>query len=106
MRNAERIRTKFLVPVKKRIMLAAKKFRTVIDPADLEWLRRRNGADFQMFCHPEATHFKEEFRKRKERRDKTMEQLEVLLEMKQKVVWGESPVLPPRNPTQHGTTSH
>jgi hypothetical protein len=88
-RNAERIRSKFLVPVKKGIMAAAKKFRTLIDPADLEWLHRHNG-DFQMFCHPEATHFKE-FRKRKERRDKTIEQLEVLLEMKQKVILGKSP---------------
>jgi hypothetical protein len=51
-------------------MVAAKKVRTVIDPADLEWLHRHNG-DFQMFCRPEATHFKES-RKRKERRDKTI----------------------------------
>jgi hypothetical protein len=50
-RNAERVHTQFLGPVKDGIILAVKKLRTTIEPAYLEWLHKHN-VDFQIF----ATH--------------------------------------------------
>jgi hypothetical protein len=85
-RNAERVRTQFLGPVKEGIILSFE-LRLILPTSNGSIYTTGNS---RCFCHPQATHFKE-FRKRKGRRDKTMEQLlETLLELKQKVVLGNN----------------
>jgi hypothetical protein len=95
MRNVDRVSEPIF---KKGVIAAARRLPTLIDSSDWQWLYTHNG-DFQKFCHPEATHFKE-FRKRKHRSNKTIEELKKLLETKQLLLF--CPPLhtfQPRNPT-------